>query len=141
MDILMQIGLGLANHDDLNKTKEKEIYHDIINSTNTLVKAKCSYLRFVEISSGKTQKEVFLSDGNCNLVKNVDLLEIQENIHVKKKDNFLIISSQKTLNNVKSFLIIEGYGEVEGESPNNQEMLKFLASQALFLYAYSARRK
>lgn len=138
MDILMQIGIGLSERPNLNKAKENEIYQSIIDSANFLLKADCSTLRFVNTKSGKTIKEVN-SNEKCNTLKNSDLLTMGENIHIKHMHGSLAVCSHRTINNIKSYLIINSFDELQGKDNNNQEILKYLISQALFLYSYVAK--
>ncbi len=58
MEILMQIGLGLADRSNLNKKKEQEIYKSIIEAAGYLIKADCVCLRFVELKNMKILKEI-----------------------------------------------------------------------------------
>lgn len=138
MDILMQVGLGLSDRSEINKKKEKEIYHTIIDAANSLMKAECSHLRFVDIKNRRTKKEINTGD-SCNKIKNSELAEMGDNVNIKKKNDYLMASSFKQIDNVKGFLIVEGYNDLEAENANNQEILKFLATQALFLFTYVSR--
>jgi len=138
MDILMQVGLGLSDRSAINKKKEKEIYFTIIEAANSLMKAKCSHLRFVDIKSQRTKKE--MSTGSeCHRIKNSELTGMGDNVNIKKKNGYLMAASFKQIDNVKGYLIVEEYNELEAENINNQEILKFLATQALFLHAYISR--
>lgn len=139
MDILMQVSLGISDRASLNKKQEKEIYYSILNASNFLMKGDCAFLRFVNIENNKLEKEVKMSEGCPSSVKNSELTEMKEGINIKKDGKFLIIASHQKIRNIKSFLIIYGYSEQEEKSPNNVEILKVLASQALFLYSYSAQ--
>jgi hypothetical protein len=140
MDILMQIGLGLSDRSVVNRKKEKEIYFTIINAANSLVKATCSHLRFVNIKNQRTKKEINTGDG-CSKIKNNELLKVEKNVNFKVTKDYLVASSPKKIDDVKSYLLIEGYDKLEAENANNQELLKYLAVQALFLHAYIARGK
>ncbi|HCP08934.1 MAG TPA: hypothetical protein DIT25_04010 [Candidatus Moranbacteria bacterium] len=139
MEILMQIALGLNDRSDLTKSKEKEIYNTILAASNSIVKAKFSCLRFVDMKDNKTQKEV-LNAGSCK-IRNAELLDVGGDINIKKNDDVIIVSSLKEISGVRCYLIIQRYDEAESGSANNQEMLKFLASQALFLYSYMSSVK
>lgn len=137
MDILLQIALGVLDRSVLDKNKEKEIYHDIINAANFLMKADCSCLRFLELTTKKIKKEVRTCTGHC-LIKSSDLLENGDGINYKKSDGLLIITSSQKINNVKSFLLVKGFDKDEENAPKNLEILRVLASQALFIYSYMA---
>ncbi len=138
MDILMQVGLGLSDRSAINKNKEKEIYHTIIDAANSLMRAKFSHLRFVDMKSRRTRKEIITGDG-CNKIKNSELAEMGDNVNIRKKNGYLVAASFKQIDNVKGYLIVEEYNELEAENVNNQEILKFLATQALFLFIYISR--
>lgn len=138
MDILMQIGLGLSDRSELNKHREQEIYSTIIDAADSLMKSECSCIRFINMKNGKVQKEI-CSRKDCEAIKNSELRNMHENINIKKSGNHLIISSLKEINEVKGYLIILGYSKLEEKNPNNQEILKYLATQALFLYSYATR--
>lgn len=139
MDIIMQIGLGLADKSELSKAKEKEIYNSIIAAAGSLMRSKKACLRFVDTKTNKTHLD-FLNEEGCRSVKNHDLTDMADNVNIKKINGHIIASSLKKINSVKCYLIIEGYNELEASNANNQEMLKFLASQGLFLHAYMTKK-
>lgn len=140
MDILMQVGLGLSDRSEINKKKEREIYYTIIDASNSLMKARCSHLRFVDIEISRTKKEIS-TGSECHNMKNSELIEMGSDVNIKKKNGYLVASSFKQIDDVKGYLIVEGYSDLEAENMNNQEILKFLATQALFLYAYVSREE
>jgi len=138
MDILMGVALGLTDRSILDKKKEKETYESIINATNFLIKADSTMIRFVNLETNKTEKEVGIF-GNSTLkinIGNKNLVDMGENINVKKQTDALIVSSPQKIKNIKSYLIISGYDENEERKPKNMEILKLFASQAIFLYSY-----
>lgn len=137
MEILMQIGLGLSDKTELTRAKEKETYSAIINAASALFKAKNACLRFVNIKNNRTQKEVSVSK-ICRLIKNEELNELGEKINIKKDKDYLAVSSVKEINDIRCYLIIENYDETSVDA-NNQEILKFLVSQSLFLYSYMSK--
>jgi len=140
MDILMQIGIGLSERPNLNKAKESEIYKSILDSANFLLKANCSTLRFVNIKTSRTIKEVS-SDEKCVIFKNADLLKMGDNVHIKhfKDAEVIVVCSHRIINDIRTYLIINFFDEAQGKDNNNQEILKYLVSQALFLYSYAAK--
>jgi hypothetical protein len=138
MEIVMQIGLGLADKAELSRDKEKEIYNSILAAASSLMNSKKACLRFVDTRTNNTQMD-FFGDGVCSLVKNADLAGMGENVNFKKVNGYILASSLKEINSIKCYLVIEGYSELEADNANNQELLKFLASQGLFLYAYMAK--
>ncbi len=138
MDILMNIALGLSDRSSLDKNKEREIYKSILDAAKFLMKAENSSIRFVDVATGQTKKDVEF-EKNDNPVENKRLVAMPENINVERHGNFLIVSSYKTIDRVRGFLIISSYEKEEEKNFNNLEILKVLAAQALFLYSYMAR--
>lgn len=136
MDILMGVALGLSDHSLLDMKKEKETYESIINAANFLLKSESTILRFVNIKSNQTEKEIKLSEEMKTGLSNRDLNGMEDNVNVKKWNDTLVVSSPQRIKGVKSFLIIKGYDEAEEEKPKNMEILKLFASQAIFLYSY-----
>ncbi|MDD5464724.1 MAG: hypothetical protein PHP62_06260, partial [Candidatus Moranbacteria bacterium] len=139
MDLLMQIGLGLSERSTLNKKQEKEIYQSILDSTNFLLKAECSTIRFVNVKTGKIVKDVVLDEKCRALEEGINFFKMGENVHVKHVHNFMVFSSQKTIDDIKSFLIAKAPDEFQSRDNNNQEIIKYLVTQSLFLYSYLAK--
>jgi len=141
MDILMGVALGLSDRSILDRKKEKEAYESIINAANYLLKAESAIIRFVELGKNQTEKEIKLSEEHLSSIANKELTGMGENVNVKKQDHALIVSSPQKINNVKSYLIIQGYDESEEGKPKNMEILKLFASQAIFLYSYMLKEE
>lgn len=138
MDILMNIALGISDRSVLSKNKEIEIYESIVSAASFLMKADCATLRFVDVRSGKTKKEI-KTEEKTKCLSNRSLVKWKGDTSVKKVQDFLIVSSPQKVNEVKSFIIISGYDKDEENSPKNLEILKVFASQAIFLYSYATR--
>lgn len=141
MDILMNVALGLSERSALNRAREKEIYESIISAANFLMKADLAFLRFVNVKSGKTEKEINPEQGAGGAVKNSDLIGMSDDLHVKKFNGCLVVSSSQNTADVKGYIIIRGYDSEEEETPKNLEILKVFATQALFLYSYTHNRQ
>ena len=137
MDIMMNIALGISDRSTLNKKKEKEIYDSVIGAANFLMKSDSATLRFINLKTGKTERELKTS-GKQILVENKELIGLSD-INagtIKKGDDCIIIISPQEINDIRSFLIVNGHDEGEEVNPKNIEILKVFASQALFLYSY-----
>ena len=139
MDILMEVALGLADRSLLDRKKEREVYESIVNAANFLLKADATTLRFVNVKTGKTEQELGLPEKANISVSNEALLDMLENVNVKKEKNYLIISSSQTINQIKGYFIISDYDDSEEKKPKNIEILKLFASQAIFLHAYAEK--
>ena len=136
MDILMGVALGLTERSTLDKKKEKEIYESIVTAANFLLKANCAMIRFINLKTNRTEKEIKIPECANLSIANNDLIKMNEHVNVKKQNGLFIVSSPQTINNIKSYLIIDGYDAQEEGKPKNTEILKLFASQAIFLYAY-----
>jgi hypothetical protein len=131
MDILMNVALGLTDRSTLNKKKEEEIYHTIINAANSLAQADCSFLRLINIETNAIIKEI--GAHKCKIkVEMKELIGMHDGINVKKENGTLVVSSRQTIKKIRSFLIIQNYKQAEEKS---EELLKVLASQALFVHS------
>jgi len=137
IEILMNIVMSSSDQSSLNKDKAKEIYNSIIEAANSIMKGEYAFLRFVNVSSGKTLREMKSSEKNdSNFLKNQELIEMNENETIKKSNGHIIICSQKIIKGAKCCLVISGYDHQQELNVHNSEILKFFASQALFLFSY-----
>ena len=133
MDILMNISLGLTDKSNLSKHKQTEIYHTIMDAAKFLMKADCALLKFMNAEKGLLEKEIRMEDCRCSL-KNEEILKILESSRSEKIEEFLLISSHNTIKDVRCYLVISDYEEQDDKTI---EMLKVLASQALFVFSYA----
>ena len=140
MDLLMNTALGLSERSSLNTSHENETYKSIVGASSFLFKADFTALRFIDLKDAKTKKE-FRSNNSGPTLKNDTLLKLKKNLDVKQYKNFLVVESNQTIENIKSFIIISGFDSEEQENPKNIEILKVFASQALFLYSYTHKEK
>lgn len=136
MDLLMQIGIGLSERTNLNEKREKEIYQSITESASFLLKAECAMLVFFNIKTNKVIKHICHSEKCGSLEQNAAFFSMGENIFIKQVGKHIVFCSHETIDDVKSYLIIKSFDEFQGRDNNNQEIIKYLASQALILYSY-----
>lgn len=135
MDMLMQIGSNLSNSDRMDEKKEKEIFNSIIDAAIFLLKGKGASLVFYNVKNEKIAREI-CSDKKCRLAqKSKDFFAMGENIYVKSIDDFIIFSSNRNTQDIRSYLIVRGFSAHQGQDNNNQEILKYLTVQALFIYS------
>jgi len=137
MDILMSVALGLTDRSAIDVKKEKEIYNLIIQAAKTLMKADNAGLIFFDCRNGKTEKEISLNGQSLRgqLVEK-DLSDFRENIFIRKKENCLMTCSHGQTESLRGCLVVCGCDPAQEDSASNQEILKFLASQAFSLYCY-----
>lgn len=133
MDILMNVALGLTEKSNFSKKKETEIYHTIIDAAKFLMKADCACLKFVNIKAGTVEKDVHTEQYPCPL-NNKDLIGIKDGIGTKKIGKIFLVSSHQKIRNIRCYLAVNDYAEQEEKTI---EMLKVLASQALFVFSYA----
>ncbi|HAI74552.1 MAG TPA: hypothetical protein DCS28_00765 [Candidatus Moranbacteria bacterium] len=141
IDILMGVALGLTERSTLDRKKEKETYESIATAANFLLKANCSMIRFINLKTRRTEKEIKIPECANISVSNNNLIGMNENINIKKQNGLLIVSSPQIINNAKGYLIISDYDAQEEGKPKNTEILKLFASQAIFLYAYMLKEE
>lgn len=133
MDILMNISLGLTEKSNLSKNKQTEIYQSIIEAAKFLMKAECAFLRFINTEDSSLEKEIKMAACVCS-IKNETMAKIKDSDSSEKILNFLITSSHQRIKNIRCYLIVKDYEEQEDKT---NEMLKVLASQALFVFSYA----
>jgi hypothetical protein len=137
MDILMSVALGLTDRSELDKKKEKEIYDSIIQAASTLMKAKHTGLIFFNLKSGKIEQEIRLKGKSLSrLAEEKDLLGFKDNVNIKKNGSCLIVCSGSQSEDLRGCLVVCECDPTQEDSASNQEILKFLASQAFSLYCY-----
>ena len=135
MDILMNIALGLTEKANLTKKKELEIYHTIMEAAKFLMKADCALLKFINTESKILEKEIRMPECSCEM-KNQEILEIKNNAGTKKTEKFFVFLSHQQIKNIRCCIVVTGYTDQEEKTI---EMLRVLASQALFVFSYTGQ--
>ena len=135
MDMLMGLALGLYKNSKMSKKEEKDFYLSIAKAVRSLLKAGSCSLVFINTKRKKITKSVFL-EKNKSLLDEKELSSLGGDINVKRNKKFITISSPNKMNGIRSYLVIDKHDVKEAANPKNLEILKFLASQALFLYSF-----
>ncbi|MFZ5982390.1 MAG: hypothetical protein ACOYS2_02385 [Patescibacteria group bacterium] len=138
MDILMGLALGLYKTHKMDPKEEKDSYFSIANASKLLLKGKDCNLLILDVKKKEILKTIFLGKKQTAW-KAKDISSLGGDINIKKDRGFLITASPNKINNIRSYLIIEGYSPEEEMKPKNLEILKVLASQALFLYSFAVK--
>jgi hypothetical protein len=135
LEILKNIALGLPENSLLTPTKEKEIYDSIIEAVRTLVKTSDFSIRFINTNTNNVEKEI---KGRKNFYAGVrnNLLANAENACVSERDKYMLICSPRSIDNISAWIII---AKKKNQISENIEILKALASQSLFLFAFSRK--
>lgn len=135
LDILKNIALGLPEDSSLTPSKEKEIYDSIVEAIRMLGKTSDFSIRFINALSNNIEKEIkgkknFYADIKNSLLTN-NKISCAEEI-----DKYTFICSPRNIDNIRAWIII---AKKKSQILENIEILKALASQALFLFAFSRR--
>jgi len=134
MDMLMGLALGLYSRSKINAKEEKEFYLSVANASKILLKGKACSLFFINVEKEKILKDVH-SDRKFSSISAKELSQLGGSVNVKKKGGFIAVASPNRMNKLRSYLIINDYDKEEEAKPKNIEILKVLASQALFIFS------
>jgi len=135
MDILMSISLGLTEKSNLSKNKQTEIYRAIIEAAKFLMKADCAQLKFINAENDVLEKEIKIDNCSC-AIKTENIIKMKSSGNAEQFEKFLVTTSHHKIKNVMCYLIV---GDYEEQGDKTIEMLKVLASQALFVFSYAGR--
>ncbi len=142
MDILMNTVLGFSGNAMMeNKKQEEEAYSSAVEAAKLLMKADWAYGLFVNIKEKKVEKTVKEISGRRPSIKVEDLTNLGGDINIKKLKNYLLASSPNKINGIRSYFVIENFSLKEEKNPKNLEILKVLASQALFLFSFAEKQR
>jgi len=134
LDILKNIALGLPENSLLTPSKEKEIYDSIIEAVRTLGKTSDFSIRFINMTSNNIEKEIKGKNNFSANIKN-NMFTNNENC-VAEVDKHMIICSPRSIDNISAWIVI---AKKKNQISENIEILKALASQSLFLFAFSRK--
>lgn len=135
LEILKNIALGLPENSSLTPDSEKEIYDSIMEAVKMLVKTNNFSIRFINSISNEIEREI-KGQRSFKVNINKNLLGEIENNCVVEAENYLLICSPRKIDNISAWIII---ARKKSQLMENIEILKALASQALFLYAFSKK--
>lgn len=135
LDILKNIALGLPENSLLTPSKEKEIYDSIIEAVRTLGKTSDFSIRFINMASNNVEKEI---KGKSNFYASIrnNTLTGNQDACAAEVDKYMIICSPRKIDNISAWIII---AKKKNQISENIEILKALASQSLFLFAFSRK--
>ncbi len=137
IDILKDIALGISEGSALTPEKEMELCRSILYAVQMFSKSSHISLRFINIKSGQIIKEIRSSQRTKCDVINEKMIEEKRNF--LETDKVFFIRSPKPVDNIVACIAIEK--RVKGQRLEDQELIKALASQALFLFTFSRKTK
>lgn len=140
IEIMKNIALGLPEWSKMTKEKETEVFNYIISATGILSRSKDVVIRFFEVPEYKLLKEI----------KSSEKIEFEEQSDICKKcidssrsfietDKYIVAISPHDIDGIKSSIIIKK--KKTSHTAEDPDMLRALASQALFLYVFSEKRE
>ncbi|MCX6765868.1 MAG: hypothetical protein NT136_02830 [Candidatus Moranbacteria bacterium] len=137
MDILKNIALGLPESSVLTPEKEKEIYDSILHALYAFSKSKRIIIRFIDLSSHHTIKEVKSNKKISCGSTNEEIVKRKERLI--ETDYYFLIKPPRDINNTTVCIAIAKQNKQQKlEDP---EIIEALASQALFLFTFSQKAK
>lgn len=135
MDILKDIALGLAEETFISPGKEMDIYRSIINAVQMFTRSTHVSLRFINTKTSKIIREIKSSKkARCDVVNPV---MSKENKSFLETEKLFFIHSPRSVNNIVACIAIEK--SKKNQKIEDPEMIKALASQALFLFTFSEK--
>lgn len=139
LDIMKNISDSLLEINKINPGKEKKFFDVLMESIFILGKSKKFVIRFVNTETGKTELEtksrrrIFFKTRNEEIIKKLE----KENKSFIENDYHFIITSPKKIGEIAAVIIISKNNKQQKlEDP---DILKALASQALFMYCFSKK--
>jgi hypothetical protein len=119
----------------MRNKKKSDVFNSIIEAAGFLLRGEGASLIFYNVDEKRIVSEI-CSDKKCKLIKKKgEFFNMGENIYVKTIDNLMVFSSNRSIHGIRSYLMIKDFDEFQGQDNNNQEILKYLTVQALFLYS------
>lgn len=136
LDILENIALGYPESSRLTQKNETELYDSIMDAIKLFGKSDKFSLRFIHLPNCDLIKEFGNVIGNS---PHFSFKGSDKDISYKKSNDFIIIMSPKSIDNIFSYIIIEK--KTSSQKIDDLEMMKTLASQALFLFVFMRNKK
>lgn len=137
LDILKNIILEIPESSVISKKEEEKIYASIMEAVHILTKAKRFSLRFFDLNSRNTLKEIKSGKGPNINVENSYIIAAKKKI-LKDKDFTIIVSPEK-IDKIKCCIIIPH--EKREQELDDPELIEALASRALLFFALSRKKK
>ncbi len=135
VDILKDIALGLAEETFISPGKELDMYRSIIHAVRMFTKSTRVSLRFINAKTNEIIREIKTSKkAGCDIA---NLIMSKENKSFLETEKLFFIRSLKPVNDIVACIAIEKRNK--NHKIEDPEMIKALASQALFLFTFSGK--
>jgi hypothetical protein len=137
VDILKDIALGITEGPELTPEKEMELYRSILHAVQIFSKSTHVSLRFVDVASGKIIKEIRSSKkARCETINSRMVMEKKSFLET---DKVFFIRSPKAVDGIVACIAVEKL--TKHQKIDDPELIKALASQALFLFTFSKKSR
>ena len=136
LDIMKNISSKISEIYRASPGKEKQFFDTLLESIYILGKSRRFSVRFINLKSGKTEKEL---KSKKKLSLKADNDEIIKNFSKKEKNftednyHFIITSPEEIDETISAIIISKNNQQQKLEDP---DIMKVLASQSLFIYEY-----
>lgn len=134
LDILKNIALGLPETSTFTPEQRQELYNSIIEAVSVLGKCDIFILRFIHCEKGTLEKEIRIGKPGFDVADCLSLVEDEKTVHHFEQCS--VIRAPKTMDAYGAFIILGN----KRASLEDAEILKALASQALFLFTLEKRQ-
>jgi hypothetical protein len=135
VDILKDIALGITEGQTLTPAKEIEIYRSIIHAVQMFGKSDHVSLRFVNMKTGEVIREIKSSKkARCDVVNSEMVRDKKSFLETEK---IFFVRSPKPIGDIVACIAIEKRNK--NQKIDDPELIKALASQALFLFTFSKK--
>lgn len=136
LDILENIALGYPVSTKLTHKHEMELYDSIIDAIRLFGKSDDFALRFVCLPDYEVIKEI------KSIPKSPTRFSLKRHdaeVNYFESDEFIVTTSPKSIDNVLSYIVIKK--TTASQKIDDIEMMKTLASQALFIFMFMRNKK
>lgn len=136
LDILENIAVGYPESSNLTAKNESEAYDSIMGAVQVFGKSDEFALLFIKKTNFEILKEI---KNFPEMQLNFSIKSCDENKCYSETDEFIIVTSPKSIDDIFSCIVIKK--SQAAQRIEDQEMMKTLASQALFIYMYMRQKK
>lgn len=136
LDILENIALGYPENSEFSTKGKEDVFGSIMGAVQVFGKSDEFALRFIEKPSYEVIQEIKSFD---DLTLNHAVINCEEGKCYSETEGYIVITSPRTVDNIFSCIVIKK--KQSSHSIEDREMMKTLASQALFIFMFLRQKK
>jgi len=136
LDILENIALGYPESSDLTTENQSAVFDSILGAVQVFGKSDEFALRFIQKPNFEVVQEI---KSFPELSLNHSVVTCEENKCYTETNEFIVITSPKAVEDIFSCIVIRK--KQASHSIEDREMMKTLASQALFIFMFLRQKK